>query len=284
MQVGLNITDALVTPEALDRKLAELRQRLTTARSLYTEKYPDVVALEDEIAKTVKLKEQIQNEIASSHQSGKTDAKPGASDVSLASNAERGEPTAIMQIQSQLKANHLEIQNYEHREKALESQIALYQTRLNITPVTEQQMAEVSRGYEESKANYNSLLQKQMQSQLATNLQQRQQGEQFRVIDPASLPERPWAPNHFLLSLGGLIAGLAAGIGLATALELTNVRVWEEKDLKDVVSARVLVGIPHLATPDEDRERRKTSLREIYVAAAVFALTFFGNLYAYFKG
>ena len=74
--------------------------------------------------------------------------------------------------------------------KDLESQIATYRNRLNMTPQTEQQLADVSRGYEESKANYNSLLQKQNQSQLATSLAQRQQGEQFRVLDPPSLPDK----------------------------------------------------------------------------------------------
>src|SRR5207248_2375718 len=103
--------------------------------------------------------------------------------------------------QSQLKANQLEIQNDHQHVKDLESQITAYQTRLNLTPETEQLLADISRGYEESKSNYDSLLQKQMQSQLATSLEQRQQGEQFRVLDPPSLPDKPSAPNHFRISL-----------------------------------------------------------------------------------
>jgi hypothetical protein len=67
-----------------------------------------------------------------------------------------------------------------------------------MTPEAEQQLADVSHGYEEAKVIYNSLLQKQNQSQLATKLQQRQQGEQFRIIDPPSLPDKPSSPNHFI--------------------------------------------------------------------------------------
>ena len=100
-----------------------------------------------------------------------------------------------MQIQSQLQANQLQIQNYEQRQKNIESQISDYQARLNLTPQTEQELADVSRGYDESMSNYNSLLQKQMQSQLATSLEQRQQGEQFRILDPPSLPVQTDVPK-----------------------------------------------------------------------------------------
>lgn len=282
VQAGLSKTGA--TPEALGSQLQDLRRRLTEAASKYTEKYPDVVALKDEIAKTERLKAQIEKEVASGQQPGSHAGRTGDSEVFVDEGSQQGTPAAMIQVQSQLKANELEIENYQHRAKALESEISRYQSRLNLTPATEQQMAEVARGYEESKANYNSLLQKQMQSQLATSLQRRQQGEQFRVIDPASLPDKPSAPNHFLLSVAGLMAGLVLGLVLAALLELTNVRVWEEKDLKDVVSARVLVGIPHLPTPDEAVNRRKSRLREIYAATAILVFTVVGNLYAYFRG
>jgi hypothetical protein len=132
-----------------------------------------------------------------------------------------GSPTEMMQIPSQLKANQLEIQNGQQRVKDLESQIAAYQTRLNLTPETEQELADISRGYDESKSNYDSLLQKQMQSQLATSLEQRQQGEQFRVLDPPSLPNKPSAPNHFRISLGGLDRNRCR-LGFSCFSELTD--------------------------------------------------------------
>ena len=124
--------------------------------------------------------------------------------------------------------------------------------RLNLTPATEQELTNISRGYEESKSNYNSLLQKQMQSQLATSLEHRQQGEQFRLVDPPSLPNKPSTPNHLWFSLGGLIAGIFLGLGLASVLELTDIRIRQETDLEGIVPVRVLVGIPRLSTPRED--------------------------------
>jgi polysaccharide chain length determinant protein (PEP-CTERM system associated) len=268
----------MTSPDLLGKQLQDLHRRLAEARSIYTDNYPDVVALRDEIAKTEKLKKQIEDQIAADKKSDQAADKSGVSEES-----KPGTPT-IMQLQSQLKANQFEIQNYQSHEKVLESQIAAYQARLNLTPATEQQMAEVSRGYEESKSNYNSLLQKQMQSELATSLQHRQQGEQFRLIDPASLPDKPSAPNHLLISLGGLAAGLAIGLGLAILLEIINVRVWHESDLEGLVPARVLVGIPRLSTPAEERKRSNTRLMEILAAVTMVGLMVAGNLYVFFKG
>jgi polysaccharide chain length determinant protein (PEP-CTERM system associated) len=282
VQTGLSTTESTGTPpEALGKELENLRRRLADARSLYTDNYPDVVALKDEIAKTEKLKKQIEDEIAANQQDEKSTKNPG---MSAAGTSQSGTPSAMMQIQSQLKANQFEIQNYQQREKALESQIAGYQARLNLTPATEQQMAEISRGYEESKANYNSLLQKQLQSQLATSLEQRQQGEQFRVIDPASFPAKPSAPNHLLVSLGGLAFGLAVGFSLTAVLEMTDVRIQNEKELKEILPVRVLVGIPHLSTVDEDRHKTRVKLMEIGAVAAAVILMLAGNLYAFLKG
>ena len=165
-----------------------------------------------------------------------------------------------------------------------EKQISGYQGRLNLAPETEQELTSVSRGYEESKANYNSLLQKQMQSKLATNLEQRQQGEQFHIVDPPSLPKKPSAPNHLLFSLAGLAAGIVLGLGLTVLAEITNVRVRREKDLEGIVPAGILVDIPHLSTLREARHREQQQFKELVTAVCMVVVIVAGNLYALYRG
>jgi succinoglycan biosynthesis transport protein ExoP len=266
--------------DPLDRELMDARSRLAEARSKYTEDHPDIVALKDKIAKAEALKKQLENEIASRLKANAEGSTSGQESTGVAGSTSN----SIMQLQSQLKANQLEIQNYEKRRKALEAQVYAYQARLNLTPATEQELADISRGYEESKTNYNSLLQKQNQSQLATSLEQRQQGERFSIIDPPSAPVKPSSPNHLLISLGGLAFGIAAGVGLVACLELTDVRVRHQKDLEGLARTRVLVGIPHLSTPVEDRLRRLRQLLEVATASAMGMLIAAGNLYAFYKG
>jgi succinoglycan biosynthesis transport protein ExoP len=269
------------TSASTDKDLPGLRLRLRDLQARYTESHPDVVALKDKIAKAEKLKKSVDDEIIGSLKTSKiTNSADPATNDEL-------EPTAspsMMQLQSQLRANQMEIENYQQHERDLESQASSYRARLNMTPETEQELTDISRGYEESKSNYNSLMQKQMQSQLATSLEEHQKGEQFRIVDPPSLPNKPSTPNHFKVSLVGLAMGIALGLGIATLLEFTDVRVRKEKDLVGIVPVSVLVGIPHLSTPGETRSRVLRRRTELGAATAMVILIVLGNLYAFVKG
>lgn len=268
------------SPNSLTKDLADLRRQLREAQLRYTEDHPDVVKLKDKVSKMERLK----GEIDSQAPAEKTAKGAGDIDPAAALEVQRGSTSSMMQLQSQLKANRLEIQNYQQREKKIEADISMYQGRLNLTPGTEQELADISRGYEESKSNYNSLLQKQNQSQLATSLEQRQQGQQFRILDPPSLPARPSAPNHLVISLAGLFAGLAIAAGLTAFLEMTNVRVRQEKDLEEIIPVKVLVGIPHLDSPGEDLARVRYRRLEFGAALTIGILIVVGNLFVFFHG
>lgn len=281
VQGGLGGDDGTFPLESLHKQLLDLRSSLANERSRHTEDYPDIVALKGKISETEKLIKELESGAASAQTQDPagTAAGPGTGDKAtpIASSP-------LMQLRSQLKSNELEIQNYQRQEKNIEAQISAYQARLNLTPETEQELAEISRGYEESKANYNLLLQKQNQSQLATNLAQRQEGEQFRLLDPPRLPDKPKSPNHLLLSLGGLLVGCVLGIGLLALRELTNARVRHEDDFDGIVQARILVRIPHLDTPREVRFRMAWRLLEATAFLTMALLIVVGNLYAFYKG
>src|SRR3984893_695904 len=105
MQAGQTTPDSATTPpDTLGKQLQDLHRRLAEARCLYTSNYRDVVAPKDEIAKTEKLKKQIEDEIASNKETDEQD------DSKSSEGTQPGTPTTMMQIQSQLKANQLEIQ------------------------------------------------------------------------------------------------------------------------------------------------------------------------------
>jgi polysaccharide biosynthesis transport protein len=273
--------DLALTPgRSLERELMDLRLRLKDLQSRYTDAYPDVVALKGRITDIEQMKRSNGEVMAANPNSRKTD---NATKLAAMDNVQPISSTAIMQLESQLKANQLEIQNYQQHEIDLESQISAYRARLNMTPETEQELTSISRGYEESKSNYNSLLQKQMQSQLATSLELRQKGEQFRVVDPPSLPKKPIAPNHLRFSLVGLALGIVLGFGIAALLEQTDVRVRQEKDLKALVPVRVLVSIPRVSTPGGRDDRVAGWWLEIGAVTIMVTLIAIGNLYAAYK-
>lgn len=265
---------------ALTKELMDLRVQLADAQTRLTDQHPDVLALKDKIAKTEKLKKDLEADMA--HADKGRNAK--GPDSVASSAVQHGSTTPMMQVQSQLKAVNLQIQNGDARVKQLEQQIADYRTRLNMTPQTEQELADISRGYDESKANYNSLLQKQNQSQLATSLQEQQQGQQFQVLDPPSFPTKPTAPNRLMLSVGGLFAGAALGLGLAVLLEIKNNVVRKEEDLDGIIPARILAGIPHLAELGEERRKARMLWLEVTAVSIMALLILAGNFYALRKG
>jgi polysaccharide biosynthesis transport protein len=272
---------SLTSLESLQKQLLDLRSRLSDARSRYTENHPDIVALKRSIAEAEKQVKEFERNLSPGE---KTEAESAVATQGSAEAALHVASSPIMQVRSQLKANDFEIQNYQRQEQKMEAEISAYETRLNLTPATEQELERISRGYEESKANYNSLLQKQNQSQLATSLEERQQGEQFRILDPPSLPDKPKSPNHLFLSLAGLGVGSVLGVGLLALRELTNARVWHAEDLEGEIPARVLVRIPHIDTPWEGRLREQTRWLEVVAVLAMAIVVVAGNLYAFYKG
>jgi succinoglycan biosynthesis transport protein ExoP len=269
------------SPQTLEKELLDMQAQLRNLQPKYTADHPDIVALKEKIAKAEEHKKQNEDEPTDDKKEPKV---INGVDAASMEQVQHGSPSSMMQVESQLKANQLEISNDERREKDLEAEISSYQGRLNLTPETEQELTNISRGYDESKSNYDSLLQKQMQSQLATSLEQRQQGEQFRIIDPPSLPEKPSAPNRLMFSLGGLVAGALFGLGLAFGLELMDVRVRQEKDLEGIVAVRVLVGIPRLSAPGQSRLLALRWWTEIGATVALVVVIVLGNLYAFYKG
>jgi uncharacterized protein involved in exopolysaccharide biosynthesis len=157
-----------------------------------------------------------------------------------------------MEVESRLKAVALEVQNRQKEADGLRSQIRDLQSRLSLTPVREQQLAEVTRSYENSREYYQSLLKKKLQSELATNLEKHQQGEQFRILDPASLPEKPDEPNPLEIMLAGWALGLCAGAGLAALQEFNDRVMRSERDIHASTELPVLVCIPVLQTSREE--------------------------------
>jgi polysaccharide biosynthesis transport protein len=188
-----------------------LKAQLADLTSHYTDKYPDVRKTKEQIA----LLETTRKRVLADLNSGVNN--PTAEASAAASLDPRN--ATLLEMESQLKANRLEVANREAEIKDGQAKINQYQSRLNMAPVMEQQFAEITRDYDQSKTDYESLLAKKNQSEMSTNLEKTQQGERFRMLDPPNLPVRPYKPNRLLLSAAGLVVGLAFGGGLAFARE-----------------------------------------------------------------
>jgi uncharacterized protein involved in exopolysaccharide biosynthesis len=264
---------------AIDQQLSKLRSQYADLSSRYTERHPDVRKLKQEIARTEKMREQLTAELNSGSEQDSV-SETGTTNADMSdSNA-----PAMMQLEGQLKANQIEISSRQRAIEATERQIGAYQARLNQAPVREQEYVDITRGYEQSKANYDSLLKKKNDSELATNLELRQQGEHFRILDPPSFPQKPYSPNRMKLCAMGLGIGVLLGAALALGLEFLDDRVYDEEQLKELLPVGILSEIPSITTAQEDR-RRRISLRVLLATATVMFIAIgLGSALTFFKG
>jgi hypothetical protein len=163
---------------------------------------------------------------------------------------------------------------------SLKARIDQYQSRLNNEPISEEQLADLSRGYEQSQANYDDLLKKENASEMATDMVQMQQGERFTMLDPPSLPPKPDSPNHVKFCGIGVAAGLAFGLVLVGGMEVVDDRMYQEKEIETLLPVTVLAEIPEVVIPADLRKRRKSAMfgwtaatLAIVVVAAAFAVS-----------
>jgi polysaccharide biosynthesis transport protein len=254
---------------AIDLELDRLKTKLADLSSHYTDRYPDVLRTKDQIAKTEKRRDDLiadlKNKSNGIQQSGDNSATRDATDAS--------QSTPSLQLQGQLQANQSEIANREQSIAGLKARINDYQARLNEEPAVEQQMADLTRGYDQSKADYDSLLKKKNDSEMATSMEQMQQGERFTMLDPPSLPVKPDSPNRLKFCGMGLGVGMALGLVVAGGFEFLDGRLYSEKEIKALLPVAIISEIPEMLLPsDEQRSRRKMVLGWAMTAVVVVTL------------
>lgn len=228
--------------------LARLQSQREALLARYTPEYPAIKRLDEKIAQTEALFKTLRDSQTSGIPPAKTDKLPN-SELGIA------EDTSIAQLNGQLEANRLEIENLTKDKQRLENSIAQYQNRINQTPVREQEIAGMLRNYELLKQDYADLLKKKMQSELAGDLEKRQEGQQFRLVDQATLPSLPASPDRVKISLGGMAAGLGLGLGLAFLTETRDRSFHSADELSRRFPMPLVIGIPVMLTPVEQRSQ-----------------------------
>lgn len=263
---------------AINQQLEKQRAQLADLQSHYTDRHPDVRKAKEQLAETEKMKAQLEANLkanAAHPQSG----VPATNDTP---EVTAGSPMA--QLQNQLEANKIEIANRQRAVAEVKAKINAGQAHLNQEPVREEQLSELTRGYEQSQANYNDLLKKKNESELATSMELRQQGEHFRVLDPPSLPVTPFSPNRLKLCGIGLFAGIVLGAMFTAGAEMMDDRLYSEKDLKELIHADVISEIPNIITTDEEKRRKRVARLQWASTAVVFAVIAAGCAFSYFRG
>jgi polysaccharide chain length determinant protein (PEP-CTERM system associated) len=225
----------------VDDQLKTLKQNLVTLEAKYTPQHPDVI----------KTKEMIANLEKSQQESAAEEKKQPAP----ASKPEKQEVTLTPEMQhlrDNIHALEVTIREKSPEQARLQQEIRQYEGRLELTPAVEEQYKQLTRDYQTAQQLYDDLLKKKSESEMSSDLEKRQEGEQFRIVDPANLPEKPSFPDKLMFLGGGFAAGLGLGAALAFLFELSQKAVHGESDIEFYLKLPVIVSVPVIAAEQEN--------------------------------
>jgi polysaccharide chain length determinant protein (PEP-CTERM system associated) len=239
--------DAPVTGTA-SQQLEVARARLAAYLQRYTPDHPEVVSLERMISD---LAARVESETPVS-------ATRAVSERTL-SPAEAAQQKKILDLQAELAVVDHQLTNNRAEDRRLKALIADYQAKVDAVPSRESELVELTRDYSTLQTAYANLLMKREDSQIAANLERGQIGEQFRILDAASLPSRPF--NHterLAIMASGAGVGLFLGLAIVGLLEFRDSSFRREEDVYKTLSLPVLAMVPLMTS---DRERRWVTRR-----------------------
>jgi polysaccharide chain length determinant protein (PEP-CTERM system associated) len=213
--------------ETLDQQLTSLQDQLSVLQSRYTADHPDVIKTKNQIEQ---LKKRIE-----SPKGGSTPANVQANGI---------EPPQIQQLRARIRQNDLSVADLVKRQGQIQSQISVLQGRIQSTPAVEQQYKELTRNYQSAVDFYNDLLKRHDQAKIGRDLNRQQEGEQFRVLDPPSLPMTPSFPKKTVFAGAGLGGGLALGLAILYLLAFLDSSIHTERDVELCMKLPVLAMVP----------------------------------------
>jgi polysaccharide biosynthesis transport protein len=249
--------------------LALLQSERSTLLTRYTPRHADVMKKDQEIARTQALLERF---------------KAGTGGSNNPADLAAPVDPVTTQLRSQIDANAAEIEGLVRDQERLRAEVAQYQDRLNFTPARGQQLSSILRDYELYSKDYTDLVSKQLQSRLSVSLEERQEGQQFRLLDPPSLPVRPSGPKRLKISLGGAGAALMLGLLLAFLMNSRDTSFHTDKALQDRFRFPLVLGVPVLATLREERARRRVRALEWFGGSVVTLVVLAAEFYVYRRG
>lgn len=236
-------------PETSEQQLQIVQAQLADLQSKYSDDHPDVIRAKENIAviKKKMAEDENQKKLANSEKEPDTSV----------------EPAQVTQMRAQVHMFQQVIAEKLREQEDIKRQIKVYQQRVESSPAIEQKYKELTRDYQTALDFYNDLLKKRDQAAMASDLERRQQGEQFRVLDPANLPDSPSFPNRRLFALGGFGGGLALALSIAFLLELRDTSLKTEGDVELVLHVPVLALIPRMESASSTKPWQSSHQRPI---------------------
>lgn len=240
--------DAAALSLTAAQQLELARKTLRALQLKFTPEHPDVI-------RQKRLVQALEEKVAA--EALELPLSPVSSDVRSPSPAATARQKRLRELQRELAGLDAQIAAKEANERGLRQTVEVYTARVEAVPTRETEMIELQRDYATIQSMYTALLTKKEESRIAADLERRQIGEQFKVLDPARVPGKPFSPKRLQFVLIGAALGLGLGIGLAALLEYRDTTFKTEQDVTVCLALPTLALIPAMQqTADPARRRR----------------------------
>lgn len=244
------------TPTTPTARLRAARSALQDLRLRLKPEHPDVQRLQSTIREL---------ELTVSEDARRTAASPVVEAPVALTPAEVMRRNRVRELKAQIDAIDRDVARRMEGQRKLQAQSGDLQRRIDRIPTRESEMVALTRDYETLQKVYTTLLAKGEEAKVSANLERRQIGEQFKVIDAARLPQQPYSPNRIQMNAMGFGAGLAIGLLLIGLIEFLDNSFRTHEEIATTLGLPVLATVPAIFTEVERRARLRTRL----VASAV---------------
>ena len=234
-------------PQVQNAELQQLMAQEADLTARYTSDYPDVVTVRRKIKE---LQEQMAKAPA---------ATPAP--VAAAPVMKGPEPASIQQLRAQLRGLDQAITQKRHDQATIQNQLRQYQDRVASSPMVQEEFKKLTRDYQTAQGFYTDLLAKMNQSKMATDLERRQQGEQFKVMDEPNLPDAPTFPKRGVFLMAGMGAGAMLGLLIVAWIEYRDTAVRSERDIWAFTKLPTLAMLSLNGASDEVEPKRRFRFR-----------------------
>ena len=162
----------------------------------------------------------------------------------------------------------------EAEERRMRAQVADFQSRIDSVPSLESEWIALSRDYDTLNETYKTLLTKSEESKVAANLERRQIGEQFRILDQARVTGAAVGAQRLQTNAVAVVLGLLIGIGIVGGREVIKSVFHSEADVVGALSMPVLAFVPEVETTEaqQSAKRRHRLMRLVDVAVATLVV------------
>jgi polysaccharide chain length determinant protein (PEP-CTERM system associated) len=260
-------------PTTAAQRLAIAQEQFRLLQTRLAPKHPDVIAAKRALERLAQEAEAEQMQAAVS---------PAGPSPAMTAQ-ERAKANKINELRQQMANLDQRIEGERAQEQQLRETLSVYQARVEATPTRSTELTDLTRDYDTLNQQYRNLLAKKYDSKVAANLEKRQIGEQFKVLDPAKVPEKPYSPDRTRLTQLGVAFGLCLGLGLAALLEYLDTTLKTDDDVFVALSLPVLAVVPKIEAHARPRRRRMAwpsvarSAAVIAAAAAAVGLWVIGS-------